>query len=376
MTSKEKIYINRHLFYETSHSPSLVEIVGEDMLSKITDFCFIANPYYPDKKLTKKLQERLPILMKSYPSSNPKLSQLYISEVLHVKPEHLIIGNGASELITIIQKEFVDDFAIPIPTFSEYTEKLRNQDNARLYQLPVNNNYQLNLNDYATWIDDNKISSALIINPGNPTGQILPLKDMIHFLNRMQHLRLIIVDESFIDFADDDIPSLLPHVKHHPNVIIVRSMSKHCGVPGLRLGYCYSANADILKRIRSQIPVWNINTIAEYFLTQLSITNTEYHIARKHVIADVKYLYSKLKKIKGIFAYPTGSNFLLIKVQFGINATELQQLLLEEYHLYVRDCSNKIGLDNYHIRVASQGKKKDALLISALQKISKQFSNV
>jgi len=48
-------------------------------------------------------------------------------------------------------------------------------------------------------------------------------------------------------------------------------------------------------------------------------------------------------------------------------------MLLEDYYLYVRDCSNKIGLDNYHIRVASQGKEKDALLIHALQQISKKY---
>ena len=107
MTAQDILHSNRHLFYETSHSPSLVDIVGEEMIDKIIDFCFIANPYYPDKKLTKKLQKRLPVLIKSYPSSNSKLSQIHLSKVLHVKPEQLIIGNGASELITVIQKEFV-----------------------------------------------------------------------------------------------------------------------------------------------------------------------------------------------------------------------------------------------------------------------------
>ena len=162
--------------------------------------------------------------MKSYPSSNPRLSQESLSKVLHVKPEQLLIGNGASELITIIQKEFIDDFAIPVPTFSEYTEKLKKQECAHLFQLPPEKNYQLDLNEYAGWIDEHSITSALIINPGNPTGQLLSLEEMIRFLNRMQHLRLIIVDESFMDFAAEDTPSLLPHIKHHPNVIIVRSM--------------------------------------------------------------------------------------------------------------------------------------------------------
>ncbi len=373
MNSKKRLKINRHLFYETSHSPSLVDIVGEEMLSKVIDFCFIANPYYPHKQLIKKIQERLPILIKSYPSSNSKQLQESLSKVLHVNPDHILIGNGASELITIIQREFIDDFAIPVPTFSEYTDKLRRQEWANLYQLDPQKNYQLNLNDYAEWIDENEITSALIINPGNPTGQLIPLNEMILFLNRMQHLRLIIVDESFMDFADEDIPTLLPHIKHHPNVIVVRSMSKHCGVPGLRLGYCCTANQDLLKRLRLLTPVWNVNTLAEYFISQLPETNDEYQKARLKVIKDVRLLYHELKDLKGFYTYPTGSNFVLIKILCGLTASELQQILLEEYHLYVRDCSNKIGIDNLHIRVASQGKQKDKLLIEALKEISERF---
>jgi histidinol-phosphate/aromatic aminotransferase/cobyric acid decarboxylase-like protein len=370
MFPKKKIQIKRHLFYETSHSPSLADIVGADMLKHIVDFCFIANPYYPDKKLLKLLQQQLPMLIKSYPSSNCKIAQRYLSEVLHVDPNNLIIGNGATELITIIVKNLIDEIAIPVPTFSEYTEKIRKEDAAKLYQLPADKAYQLDLTDYAAWIDANKVTSALIINPGNPTGQLLPLAQMKAFLSQMAHLKMIIVDESFIDFAGENIPSLLPSIDGFKNLVLVRSMSKHCGVPGLRLGYCCSSNPDFLLEMRKHIPVWNINTVAEYFLTQLKRTDPQYHAARLRVIADVRYLYEELKKIDGFFVYPTGSNFVLIKCTCGIKATELQHLLLENYHAYVRDCSNKVGLDAYHIRVASQGKKKDKFLIEALKDIS------
>ena len=97
----------------------------------------------------------------------------------------------------------------------------------------------------------------------------------------------------------------------------------------------------------------------------------EYHVARKKVIKDVEILYKKLKGIPGYKTYPTGSNFLLLKVVFGPGATTLQRRLLEEFGVYVRDCSNKVGLDAYHIRVASQGKRKDRKLIEALRKIAK-----
>ncbi len=367
---KKKIQINRHLFYDTSHSPSLADIVGMDMLNKVVDFCFIANPYYPDKKLIKKLHEKLSVLIKSYPSSNPMISKHHLSEVLHVDPSTLIIGNGATELITIINTHMIDDIAIPIPTFSEYLEKLQEDKTAKLYQLPADKNYSLNLDEYAAWIDEKKITAALIINPGNPTGEIQSLDEMLAFLKKMQHLKMIIVDESFIDFAGKDIPSLLPHIDKFKNLVVVRSMSKHCGVPGLRLGYCCSSNKKIISKMEELVPVWNVNTLAEYFLTQLHKTDAAYHKARLRVVEDVQYLYNELKKIDGFVVYPTGSNFVMVKCECGATATELQHRLLEEFHAYVRDCSNKVGLDNYHIRVASQGRKKDKILIKALKKIA------
>jgi histidinol-phosphate/aromatic aminotransferase/cobyric acid decarboxylase-like protein len=180
-------------------------------------------------------------------------------------------------------------------------------------------------------------------------------------------MELVIVDESFIDFAGEEIPSLLHVAGQFSNLLLVRSMSKHCGVPGLRLGYCYSENLYILNHMRQFIPTWNINTLAQYFLSLLPSTDAEYHEGRKRLIGDVRWLYKSLKAIPGIDVYPTGANFVLFKIQTGMTATDMQAVLLNDHKLYVRDCSNKTGMDSYHIRVASQGREKDAKLVSALQ---------
>ena len=367
---RKQIEIKRHLFNETSHSPSLVDIVGEEQLGDVVDFCFIENPYFPDEKLLQNLQDKLREVIKAYPSSNPKLAQQDLAAVVHIKPEYLILGNGATELITIIQNNFVEEMGIPIPTFSEYIEKVQNLEKVKMFQLPADKQYQLDLDEYAEWLVDEKLSSALIINPGNPTGQLLSIEKITGFLKRMQHLKLVLVDESFIDFAGDEIPSLMPMVEQFQNLIIVRSMSKHCGVPGLRLGYCCTANQYYLQQIKNALPVWNINTLAEYFLTQLKDTDVEYHNARKHVISDVQELYEALCTISGYDVYPSNSNFILLKIKFEMSAYELQMKLLQDFGVYVRDCSNKIGLDDKHIRIASKGRDKDQLLIHGLKTVA------
>jgi len=363
--------LRKHLFYETSHSPALTDLVGYEKAKDIVDFCFIANPYYPTAGMLDDLQRSLPNLIKSYPSSNPLRSQKHLAAVLNVDPEHLIIGNGATELITLIKLTLIDRIAVPIPTFGEYIEKMKDLRDAELYALNPEDRYQLHLDDYLAWVKKRKLACLLVINPGNPTGQFIPLEEMVEFLHRARDMELVIVDESFIDFAGDPIPSLLPLADQFTNLLIVRSMSKHCGVPGLRLGYCYSANLYILNRLRRFLPTWNLNTLAQYFLSLLPASDAAYHEGRKRLIGDVKQLYEDLQMMPQLEVYPTGANFLLFKVQNGMTARELQMRLLVEHEMYVRDCSNKLGMDAFHIRVASQGREKDKRLVEALRTLLK-----
>jgi threonine-phosphate decarboxylase len=313
------------------------------------------------------LQRSLPNLIKSYPSSNPLLSQKHLGAVLDVDPERLIIGNGATELIGLINMTLIDRIAVPIPTFGEYIEKMKDLRNAELYALDPDDRYQLRLDHYLAWVHQRKLECLLVINPGNPTGQFIPLDEMVEFLHRARDLELVIVDESFIDFSGETIPSLLPIADQFTNLLIVRSMSKHCGVPGLRLGYCYSANLYILNRLRRFVPTWNLNTLAQYFLSLLPDTTASYHESRKRLIHDVRHLYEELRTIPSLEVYPTGANFVLFKVQNGMTAHELQTRLLIQHEMYVRDCTNKLGMDAFHIRVASQGREKDTRLVDALR---------
>jgi threonine-phosphate decarboxylase len=359
--------VRRHLFYETSHSPALAELVGYEKAKDIIDFCFIANPYYPTPAMLQDMQRHLPNLIKSYPSSNPLMSQKNLAAVLHVSPENLVIGNGATELIVLMNTILIDRIAVPIPTFGEYIEKLRDQRDAELYVLDPERHYELRLGDYLAWARSRALRAILVINPGNPTGQMIALEEMIDFVQRASDFELVVVDESFIDFAGDPVPSLLTVADRFSNLLILRSMSKHCGVPGLRLGYCYSGNLYLLNRLRRFLPTWNLNTLAEYFLSLLPSTDAAYHEGRKRLIADVRWLSGALQAIPGLEVYPTGANFVLCKVKTGLTAAELQTRLLTEHQMYVRDCSNKVGMDRFHIRVASQGREKDARLVEALR---------
>ena len=370
MTSTaEKTEARSHLFYETSHSPSLADLVGYEKAKQMIDFCFIANPYYPTPAMLDDLQRNLPNLIKSYPSSSSLMSQKHLAAVLRVNPENLIIGNGATELIVLINTLLVDRIAVPVPTFGEYIEKLHDQRDAELYPLNPLRHFELSLPDYLAWARQHGLRALLVINPGNPTGQTIPLEEMVEFVRQASDFELVIVDESFIDFSGDPVPSLLPVADRFSNLLLVRSMSKHCGVPGLRLGYAYSGNLYLLNRLRRFLPTWNLNTLAQYFLSLLPSTDADYHRGRIRLIGDVACLCGALRTIPGLDVYPTGANFVLFKITTGLAAADLQSRLLDGHGMYVRDCSNKIGMDRFHIRVASQGREKDARLVAALRQL-------
>jgi threonine-phosphate decarboxylase len=262
--------INEALFDETTHSPSLIDLVGYEQAAKIVDFCFIANPHYPTQAMVDELVRRLPELIRSYPSSNPMVSARHLAAVLKVDASHLIVGNGATELITELCHRLVPTIGVPVPTFGEYIEKI-DTDRLRLYPLDAHSRYQLDLGAYRAWLRKEELRAALIINPHNPTGQLFTLDEMHAFLDQVRDLDLVIVDESFIDFAGEQVPSLLHSAESYAN---------------------------------------SVNT--------------------------------------------------------GSTAREVQRRLLVDHGLYVRDCSNKVGMDRYHIRVASQGRAADACLVEAL----------
>lgn len=368
VSALDPLVIDLDLFSETSHSPALIDLVGAEAAAGVDDFCFIANPYYPTPGMIDELAGRIPGLIKMYPSSNPRLAVETLAGVLDVDPKGLVIGNGATELIAVMCELVRGNLGIPIPTFSEYHDKV-GPERVDYHALEASDGYALNLERYRDWLAQAGATVALIINPGNPTGQTFSRDEMEQFLATCGDLELVVVDESFIDFAAEEPPSLLPVADRYPNLVVVRSMSKHCGVPGLRLGYSYSSDADFTSRLRRALPTWNINSIAEFFLGQLAATDDEYHASRRALMADVKRLAEGLSQIPGLSVLPTGANFLLVRLDGDMTAGELQLQLLRDHRCYVRDCTNKMGMDDRHIRIASQGSAADGRLLTAMRSI-------
>ncbi len=335
----------------------------------VKDFCYMTNPYFPPQEFIDSLGANLRTLIKSYPSTNWYISSL-VAKPLGLTQDEIVIANGASELIAAITDRFVDNLAVPVPTFDEFINRAVSQGK-KVSPYQLEGDFELDVEGFIRHVQNSKANAALLINPNNPTGTLISKESMIYLMESLRHLELVLVDESFIGFTScDPAPSIMDMIVDFPNLIILKSLSKIYGIPGLRLGYAVSGNRDVTASLRSDVPIWSINSLAQYFLEEIGPYLQEYAKSCSQVRYATQTLYSGLQSVPYLHPYPTQGNFVLSQVIHGITAGELTARLFKESNILINDCSGKRGLDNRFVRMASRTVEENAQLVQALQSLS------
>ncbi len=197
------------------------------------------------------------------------------------------------------------------------------------------------------------VDVIVIVNPNNPTGTVLPSARIIDLVSNHPE-RVFIIDESFIDFSEE--PSVISIVEklHLSNAIVVKSMSKCLGVPGLRLGFVYTSHPEVQKRLWSDIPIWNVNSIAENFLEVIFKHRVPLEDSFQHVCSDRAAFAACLGKIPIVErVFPSGGNFVLLRLHISTALTaSLADRLMEEYSVHVKDASDKFRDGQGYLRLA------------------------
>ena len=360
-----------------SHSPSIETILEKTNFKIKVDACFLSNPYatdlfmnYLNEDILK--QNKLREYLEFYPPQNKQIAE-YVSKFEKADSSEIFIGNGAIEIIQASIHKFAGrKIAIPIPTFSSYYEYAEGICDVALFKLTKDENYILNLHAYTKFISDNNCSSAVLINPNNPNGAYLSQDEIDYFLESNKTLDMIILDESFKHFAyeDESLSSVQwsDLIKKYPNVIIIKSLSKDFGVAGLRCGYGIMNSKRVTSLLKNGY-LWNVSGLASYFFKLVSSEQfqNEYEIVRKKYIMNTLMFFNEINTISKIKLYPSKANFALLET-IDMTSWEMFVKLIEK-GVYVRDCSDKIGLDGNFIRVASRTFEENLLVIKSLKEI-------
>jgi histidinol-phosphate/aromatic aminotransferase/cobyric acid decarboxylase-like protein len=359
------------LFRSTAaHSPSMAALARESDGTGPVDFCIPCNPYFPTPAMFDEMAARLREIITYYPSSADTITA-ELCNLLQLPPSCVAMGNGSTELITWIDHLMVrESLAIPVPTFGRWTDQpMETGKRVDMFPLQESSGFALDLTQYAEFIRKRNTKVAVICNPNNPDGGFIHKQALVQFMDAMADLDLIIIDESFLEFADAEVePSVVQEAMLRPNVVVLRSLGKNFGLHGIRFGYLV-ANPALAGRIRSMLPKWNLNAFAEHVVFILKEHGAEYAQSLQQVRRDRLDMASHLSALPGLTVYPSQGNFLFVRLPVGAEGTVVRDRMLTEHRILVRECGNKIGSSSRFLRLVVRPQTDVRRLVSGMEQV-------
>lgn len=286
--------------------------------------------------------------------------------ILHCLESRWVIpGNGAAELFTWAARDACEAgiSLLSAPGFADYQRALRCwQGSFELVPMSVG----AGGGSPVPWSVTQSGDVVWITNPHNPTGQLWS-RVLIEPL--LQQFRLVICDEAFLPLVPNgEAQSLIPLVESHPNLVVIRSLTKLYGIAGLRLGYAVG-HPDRLKRWSSWRDPWPVNGIAAAVGERLLRDPRAYHRwcakVQRWTATEGAWLQSQLARLPGITPMPSAANFLLIRSEQSL--VPLREALETRHRILLRDCRSFEGLGENWLRIGYQTRRNNRRIIRAMR---------
>lgn len=290
--------------------------------------------------------------IRTYPEPEPYSLEEELAGWLHLSPQEVCVTNGATEAIYLIAQTFRNHTsAILRPTFSEYA------DACRMHSHKIISVYDGNHLP-------NNASLVWLCNPNNPTGEVRK-KEALEMQLKRHPNTLFIIDQSYEHFTQKPLFQA-KEAAGYPNVILLHSMTKRFGIPGLRLGYM-TACREILHDIRLQRMPWSVNQLAIEAGHYLLRSEEAYHIDLQSLFKEKERLAQSLSAVGGMEIWPSDTHYMLVQLRMG-KAVALKEYLATEHGILIRDASNFEGLNEHFFRIATQTREENNELTECIKK--------
>ena len=328
----------------------------------LLDFHFLRNLHFPTDAMIAAVRQALPGLLRNYGSSQEVLDQK-LGWHLKTTPGRAIALHGASQIYPGLPELLGPGPVLsPQPTFGEYRRTFPGQQTYA--DAP-------GIDLAALEAQAAGVSTIVFVSPNNPTGTTLPTEWLHDFAARHPKQR-VIVDESFVDFSGER--PLVERLEEKPlgNVLVLKSLSKTLGVPGLRLGYAYTSDPELQRAIRARIPIWNLSAPAEFFLELSLKFRPELTASFQRSAADREDLAARLRALDCVAqVFPSGGDFLLVRLRGEAPAAGRRMLeALLARNLYVKDVSERFSPPAPWLRLAVRLPADHARLCEALAAVA------
>jgi histidinol-phosphate/aromatic aminotransferase/cobyric acid decarboxylase-like protein len=336
----------------------------------LLDFCYLVNPYFPQKHMVEEMMASFSDLLRDYPSGMG-VNRLLASKNFNIPKENILVGNGAAELIRSIadyvKAEKCCRVGIVSPTFEEYPNRFF-KDKCVFYDTSANG-YRYNADDLIEYFEGKRITSLVLINPDNPTGNYVKKDDVLKLVSWTKSEKIqFIYDESFLDFAEESDASLIDtdFIRENRHVMIIKSISKSYGVPGLRLGILVCGNENVIDACLKDVSIWNINSIAEFYLQIYGKYKNDYAESLVQIKEERSRFVKKLSEISGIKVFPSEANYVMVELPEGVSAENVAVYLLNKHNILVKELWKKTGEDRY-LRIAVRDACDNERLVESLE---------
>lgn len=334
---------------------------------EIIDFSANINPLGFSSKTRETIIKNLDRLS-HYPDPECKEAKKEISHYFKIDYENIILGNGSTELIyLIVQTLNPKKVLIPVPTFCEYERALNNNNvSINFYKLKEKQEFLVSIDEIIPQLAG--IDLVFLCNPNNPTGTFLPKKEMLTLVKEVQKRKIFLVlDEAFIDLYEEE--SLIKEVKkNYDHLIILRSLTKFFGLPGLRIGFVASS-PKLIENLEAQKIPWSVNCLAQIAVREILRDEKFINKSKSFLLEEKEFFYQELSNIEGWKVYKPSANFIFIKLLGNISSEGLMEQLAKK-GILIRDCSNFRGLEEgKFIRVAVRTRKENIKLLKELKLI-------
>jgi histidinol-phosphate/aromatic aminotransferase/cobyric acid decarboxylase-like protein/GTP:adenosylcobinamide-phosphate guanylyltransferase len=334
------------------------------------DFCYLVNPYFPPTQMLDEMKASFETLLREYPSGM-RVNSLLAAKNFSVKQEYIVVGNGAAELIKALIERHTSQIGVIYPTFEEYPNRSV-RENIVSY-IPSNADKHYSADDIIAFYADKTIGTLLLINPDNPSGNYIPYGDLLRLIawTAERGIRFI-VDESFVDFVDVEGEFSLLHndvLGSNKHLVVVKSISKSYGVPGLRLGVLASGDTELIAELKKEVAIWNINSFGEFYMQIYEKYHKEYLAACKAFREERKIFFEELQQIPFLRVIPSQANYFMCElVGDKFTSHDLAVQLLSKFNILIKDCSGKSAFDGgEYIRIAVRDRKDNHYLVESLK---------
>ncbi len=343
------------------------EQFGEYWRYDFTDHSLLYNLYYPPEAMLDDIRGNLPDLILNYPDGQSAHAR-YVATLIEQSPEQVVVANGASELIKIIAGQLGKRLIVPVPSFNEWVNAAAA---GQVVEFPLAApDFQLDIDEFADEAVRCDAGVAVVVSPNNPTALAVPRDDLRRLAQRLaSHDIILVIDESFVDFmAEPGQATLEGEICEHPNLAIIKSMSKAYGIGGLRVGYLLTANRQLLASVRGSLPIWNINGLASAFLRLAPRYQREFVASCRTVRANCDDLCRGLGSIDGVTAYRSDANFVFCRLpEDSASGPEVVRKLFVEHNILIKHCDGKTMAEaDRYLRIASRTPEENQVLVEAL----------